>query len=196
MPSQKTNHRRSGVNIKVKGTLGLIYTAKMMTAWSPTQIYRLKIERDVLDKYFPNRVTWISPRQSTKVEVKLETNKNNSYTLRIGLPEDFPNSCPKLTIVSPKNLRQKNGQPLPENSSEFHTLGAEGGCISICHFYPLRWNAQDTMYEVFMKGRLWLEAYEGHLNTGEPLNVYLPEQVSPLEPLIDLLTLSVLANRS
>jgi hypothetical protein len=168
----------------------------MFTAWSPSQIYRLKIERDLLDKYFPERVTWISPRHSTKVEVKFETNNNKSYALRINLHEDFPNSCPKLTIVSPKNLLRKNGQPLPENDSEFHTLGAEDGCISICHFYPLHWNAQDTLYEVFMKGRLWLEAYEGHLNSGQPISDYLPEQVDALVPLIDLLTLSILANRS
>ena len=168
----------------------------MSTAWSPAQICRLKIERDVLEKYFPGRVTWVSPRGSTKVEVKLDTNNNHKYTLCIQLPEDFPNACPTLWIVSPKNLRQKNRQPLPENSSEFHTLAAKDGCISICHFYPLHWNAQDTLYEVFMKGRLWLEAYEGHLNSGQPINNYLPEQVDAMVPLIDLLTLSLLGNRS
>lgn len=167
----------------------------MFTSRSPAQIQRLRIERDLLDKYFPNRVTWISPRESTKVEVKLETNSNKSYTLRIDLPQDYPNSCPPLTIASPKNLRQENGEPLPENSPEFHTLGAKDGCISICHFYPLHWNAQDTMYEVFMKGRLWLEAYESHLSTGKPISVYLPEQVNGLEQLIDFLALRMMANR-
>ena len=68
--------------------------------------------------------------------------------------------------------------------------------MSICHFYPLHWNAQDTLYEVFMKGRLWIEAYEGHLNSGQPINNYLPEQVDAMVPLIDLLTLSLLGNRS
>ena len=168
----------------------------MFTGWSRSQIYRLNIERDLLQKYFPDRISWICPGGSTKVELKVDTNNNKKYVLRIDVPGDFPNSCPKLTIMSPKNLRLKNGQPLPENSSAFHTLGAEDGCISICHFYPLHWNAQDTLYEVFMKGRFWLEAYEAHLNTGEPINVYLPEQVDALVPLIDLLTLSMLGNRS
>ena len=168
----------------------------MATAWSGSQISRLSLERDLLDKYFPNRVTWTAPRGSTKVELKLETNENKPYILRIDIPPDFPNSCPPLTVISPTNLRQKNGLPLPENDSEFHTLAAKDGCISICHFYPLHWNAQDTLYEVFMKGRLWLEAYEGHLKSGQPISVYLPEQVNPLIPLLDLLTLSALANRS
>ena len=166
----------------------------MATAWSGSQISRLSLERDVLDKYFPNRVTWTAPRGATEVELKLETNNNKSYKLRIKIPADFPNSCPRLIVVSPKNLRQKNGQPLPENNSEFHTLGAEDGCIAICHFYPMHWNAQDTLYEVFMKGRLWLEAYEGHLKSGQPISVYLPEQVNPLTCLIDLLTLRTLSN--
>lgn len=159
---------------------------------SRAQIYRLKIERDLLEKYFPGRVKW----SSKEVEIKQETNNNKNYTLRATLSEDFPNSCPTLTIVSPKNLRQKNGEPLPENNSSFHTLRAENGCISICHFYPLKWSPVDTLYEVFMKGRLWLEAYEGHLQSGQPINNFLPEQVDPLTQLVDLLTMSALADRS
>ena len=195
MSSKKTHDGWSGI-LKTKH-LRLVYsTLKMCSAWTPAQVYRLKIERDLLEKYFPGRVTWSTCRGATTVEVKLDTNNNHKYTLRIEVPDDIPNSCPKLWIVSPKNLRQRNGEPLPENSSQFHTLAVKDGCMSICHFYPLHWNAQDTLYEVFMKGRLWIEAYEGHLNSGQPINNYLPEQVDAMVPLIDLLTLSLLGNRS
>lgn len=155
--------------------------------WSEVQIHRLTIERQLLDKYFPGRVTWISPLHSTKVEVKLVTNNGKNYVLRVDLPADFPNSCPNVVVVSPPVLLQKNGQPLPENSSAFHTLNHEGGCIAICHFYPPDWNAENTLFQVFMKGRLWLEAYQGHLETGQTLDVYLPEQVNHLVQLLDLL---------
>lgn len=162
-------------------------------SWSPAQIKRLGIEKQLLDKYFPGRITWISPLNSTKVEVKLEANNGKSYTLRIYIPADFPNSCPKVVVVSPPKLFQKNGRELPQDSSAFHTLTGIDGHIAICHFYPPHWNAQNTLYQVFMKGRLWIEAYEGHLATGEALNVYLPEQVNPLTQMIDLL--SVLMTR-
>ena len=161
-------------------------------SWSPAQIQRLAIERNILDKYFPNRVTWISPTTDTKVEVSMQTNNGRKYKLRIELSEDFPNSCPKLNIVSPTNLKQKNGQLLPENDSTFHTLERTNGCIAICHFYPPLWNAQDTLYEVFMKGRLWLEAYEVHRKSGKTLDEYLPEQVHGMDVLIDLLEWSLL----
>ena len=31
---------------------------------------------------------------------------------------------------------------------------------------------------MFMKGRLWIEAYEGHLNTGKDISFYLRDQKS------------------
>lgn len=163
--------------------------------WSAVQIQRLAIERQLLDKYFPGRVNWISPLHSTKVEVRMETNNGKKYTLRVYVADDFPNSCPKVVVTSPPRLLQKNGQPLLEASSDFHTLAAVDGFTTICHFYPLHWNAQNTLYQVFMKGRLWLEAYEGHLQTGNTLDVYLPEQVNQLEQLIDFLVISTLARQ-
>lgn len=163
--------------------------------WSGVQIQRLTIERQLLDKYFPGRVTWISPLHSTKVEVRMETNNGKKYTLRVYVPDDFPNSCPKLVVVSPPKLLQKNGQPLLEVSDVFHTLTAVDGHTTICHFYPPYWNAQNTLYQVFMKGRLWLEAYQGHLETGQTLAVYLPEQVNELEQLIGFLAIARLAQQ-
>ena len=156
--------------------------------WSPDQIRRLAIERQILDSYFPGRVTWISPHHSAKVEVKLQTNNDKNYALRVYLPGDFPNSCPIVVVASPASLVQRNGQPLPENSSSFHTLGDVDGHIAICHFYPPLWNTQNTLFQVFLKGRLWIEAYEGHLATGQTLDVFLPEQVNPLAAMIGFIS--------
>lgn len=97
-----------------------------------------------------------------------------------------------IFLLTSRILAQRS-LSLPQDSSAFHTLTGIDGHIAICHFYPPHWNAQNTLYQVFMKGRLWIEAYEGHLATGEALSVYLPEQVNPLTQMIDLL--SVLMTR-
>ena len=36
-----------------------------------------------------------------------------------------------------------------------------------------KWSNDNSLYQVLMKGRIWLEAYEIHLRTGEDLEKYL-----------------------
>lgn len=144
--------------------------------WSPSQILRLGIERTTLEDHFRNRVTWINPTGNVEVQVRFTSNSNKEYRLQISLSSDFPNSCPNLVIVSPTGLLQHNGNPVPYTSNAFHTLETREGLLSICHFYPADWTAVNTLYQVFMKGRLWIEAYEGHLETGKYLDEYLGHQ--------------------
>ena len=39
--------------------------------WSATQQKRLGFEKNLLEKYFRNRVTWIDPTGNTRVEVRV-----------------------------------------------------------------------------------------------------------------------------
>ncbi len=55
-----------------------------------------------------------------------------------------------------------------------HTLGVRDGSTLICHFKPSRWVPSNILYLVALKGRIWLEAYEGHLRTGNRLDNFLP----------------------
>ena len=103
----------------------------------------------------------------------MTSNSNKAYKLRVYLASDFPNSCPQMVIVTPKNLKQRNGRALPDISPEFHTIGMRDGYFKLCHYRPRLWTAEITLYQVFMKGRLWIEAYEGHLATGNNMDVYL-----------------------
>ena len=58
--------------------------------------------------------------------------------------------------------------------SASHTLGRNNeGFLRICHYLCTHWNGLHTFYEVFVKGRLWLEAYEGHISTGNSIDYYL-----------------------
>jgi hypothetical protein len=56
-----------------------------------------------------------------------------------------------------------------------HTLGYRDSFLKICHYHPSRWTNRSTLYEVVMKGRYWLEAYEGFLKTGKCLSKFLGE---------------------
>lgn len=144
--------------------------------WSVAQQRRLGREKELLDRYFRGRTTWIDPTGTTKVEVRMTTSNNNRYTLRVYIPEDCLNSCPVMVVCSPLGpLRLRNGYNLP-NSTSYHCWGTHySGFTQICHHHPECWTSQNTLYQVFMKGLMWLEAYEGHLRTGKPLDAYLAE---------------------
>lgn len=152
--------------------------------WSSNQQAQLAAEKSRIEKYFPNgEILWNNSNSNyyAWVQIKMTSNNNKSYTLRMYIPSDFPNSCPDMVMVSPSNLRQRNGTALPHESSVFHTIGKRDGYIKICHTRPGLWTAQTWLYELFLKGRLWIEAYEGHLTTGNDMDVYLKHQTKSYE---------------
>ena len=139
-------------------------------SWHPTQQHRLAVEKEILERYFRGKVQWIDPTIAgrTRIEIEMTTNSNQIYRLRAYVPSDYPNSLPSLVVASsPRRI------PNWGNSDSMHTLGTIDGCVKICHYYGPRWNPEHTFYEIFVKGRVWLEAYEGHLQTGHNLDHYL-----------------------
>lgn len=149
-------------------------------SWDSTQQMRLSVEKGILDRELnSNNVTWFSPTSAgnTRVEWQINTNNGKSYTLRVYIPGNFPNECPKLVVSrSPYGspLRKWDGSLLDKCSVADHTYAAYDGFTQICHFNPARWSNASTLYQVLMKGRMWLEAYEIHRNSGEDLDTYLP----------------------
>jgi hypothetical protein len=97
------------------------------------------------------------------------TNRGNIYTLRIELDE-FPNDIPKVFVM--KMLKTKDGHPMNDCSASMHTLSSEHGWTRICH-YGSSWTPYISIYKVYVRCRLWLEMYEQHLKTGNPLDYYL-----------------------
>ena len=146
-------------------------------SWSASQRQRLAFEKSLLEKYFQNRVTWIDPTEAgeTKVEVLVTCSNDKQYILRVYLPSDFPNSVPPMIVKTPSmtTLKKRNGNNL--DGFDDHIYGVHDGCTQICHFKPSLWKDNNTLYQVVMKGLIWLEAYQAHLRTGQPLNVYLSE---------------------
>ncbi|KAL9985025.1 hypothetical protein ACROYT_G007379 [Oculina patagonica] len=142
--------------------------------WSASQQKRLAFEKDLLERYFRNRVTWIDPTGNTKVEIRVTCTNNREYTLRIYIPGDYPNSCPQMVISNPAYcFRKGRGIVMDLPNDDDHTWQSKDGCTQICHYKPAEWTDDNTFYQVTMKGLIWLEAYEAHLRTGNPLSNYL-----------------------
>ena len=101
------------------------------------------------------------------------TNRHNIYTLQIDLDE-FPFSVPKVFVR--RMLLTRDGKPMNGASAAMHTLTSEHGWTRICHYGWDSWNPGVTLYKIYVKCRLWLEAYEGHIATGRPLDHWLNHQ--------------------
>jgi hypothetical protein len=145
--------------------------------FSNAQRTRLGVEKAILEAYFPDdRSRWINPTASNgvaEVEVDVVTN-SKKYSLKIIIPMDFPNSCPTLLVSKPScELKKRNGSMV--SGGEDHSWGSFNGCTKICHHRPQQWTSDLTMYQVFMKGLIWLEAYEAHLRTEKPIHNFLRE---------------------
>jgi len=94
---------------------------------------------------------------------------NHQYQLKLSLPAWYPDETPSLYVISPQTLWKYGGATVNSvgTSHAFHTLeNGPGGCVQICHFNPENWDASKTCVGVFIKGILWLEAYEMHLVSG------------------------------
>ena len=149
--------------------------------WTSAQQSRLAYEKELLEKYFGSRVSWINPTGNTRLEVSVTCSNEKKCTLRVYIPSNFPNDCPKMVAIPPQRtwfsyyLRKKDGSKMNGKSAEFHTLSGIDGYIHICHFKASLWTDNNTLYQVVMKGLIWLEAYEAHLRTGKSMDVFLAE---------------------
>ncbi len=101
------------------------------------------------------------------------TNSKRMYTLRVDL-DQFPESIPKVFVT--KMLQSKSGQDLDRPSHAMHTLASEHGYTRICHYGNNSWNCDVALNKVYLKCRIWLEAYEAHLQTGDDICDYLATQ--------------------
>lgn len=104
------------------------------------------------------------------VIIAVKTNIGTIYKLRIDLV-NFPYEVPFVSTT--EMLYTKSGKPLNESSGHMHCLSSPYG-TGICH-YGGSWNPSITLFNVFMKCRVWLEMYELHKQSGMPIEYYLHE---------------------
>jgi len=141
--------------------------------WSAAQRQRLAFEKSLLEKYYRNGVTWIDPTGDTEVEVRVICTNNKQHTLRVYITIGFPNSLPPMVVKTPSmtTLKRRDGSEL-EGATE-HTSGIRDGCTQIDHCRPQLWKENNTLFQVVMKGLVWLEVHETHLRTGASLDRYM-----------------------
>ncbi len=146
---------------------------------------RLALEEKLLNRYFqsfriqaphdPRRAGVIGHLFTNSRPRGLMPAARNRYGLWIPLGA-FPSKRPDMFIVEPKDLRNAAGRKLCEIgvSGAMHLLEPDDrGNLQICHYNDTHWTPNVTLYKVVMKGRLWLEAYEMHLETGRNIEKFL-----------------------
>jgi len=141
---------------------------------------RVAFEVQTLAQYFP-RFAWYQWRGSLFTEGPLTTNHGSTFGIRVVLPVDFPNAMPEALITHPKPLFDAYGEELASlrESAAMHLLTPHDGMPSICHYPAWTWGPHRTVYQVLVKARLWLEAYEHHLRHGTPLDAWLRHAPTP-----------------
>jgi len=91
------------------------------------------------------------------------------YYLFIPIPKGYPYERPPLYVTDPNPLLMYDGRSVSSVgvSHYMHTLAPHAaGWPQICHWRDARWHSQIVLQKVFLKGLLWIEAYEQHLATG------------------------------
>lgn len=140
------------------------------------QCLRLAFEKAVLEREIP-QVRFHNCSQNTYVEGVFGVSGDwREYVLRVDLPDNYPDEMPSLYIISPHTLCRNGGGTINElgTSHAFHTKSnGPGGCVAICHCSPANWDASRTLVQVFIKGVLWLCAYQAHLETDRDLSEFM-----------------------
>ena len=107
------------------------------------------------------------------LRIAARTNSGKIYTLHIEL-SSFPESIPEVYVT--KMLKDSNGKNMSGASAQMHTLTSSGGWTRICHYGYNSWTPMVSLFKIYVKCRLWLEAYEAHFKTGNTIDTYLVHQ--------------------
>lgn len=138
------------------------------------QRYELEKSVFVQEKFPDNAYIFMNiGEQAPCLKIAAKTNSGKIYTLHVDLRE-FPENIPAVYIT--KMLKDYNGNDMDHASATNHTLTSENGWTRLCH-YGQSWKPNVSLFKVYIKCRVWLEAYEAHLSTGKPMNYYLKEDI-------------------
>jgi len=142
--------------------------------WTDDQRRRLYLENEVLHKedFTQFSVYWYRSSDSYEASGTTSSSSGKLYTLAVPIPTGFPQERPKMYLTSPFPLYTASGNLVSSlgTSHDMHTLTPlSGGQVQICHWRDDRWHSGIMLHKVFLKGLLWIEAYEQHLATGRPL---------------------------
>ena len=105
------------------------------------------------------------------------TNSGNAYELWSPIPSGYPSNRPPVYVWKPNPLRGYSYIKTINSygvSHSMHTLSnGPNGEVQICHWRDERWHSGITLNKVMLKVVLWLEAYEQHLSSGDPITSFV-----------------------
>lgn len=146
--------------------------------WTQRQLERLSLEHALFQHEGMNQFgVWYLRESGTYSASGIATSSSGrKYDLYMDVPSGFPEERPPLYLTAPRPLLGANGQPISALgvSHAMHTLTpSPNGSIQVCHWRDNRWHAGIFLYQVFLKGLIWIEAYEQHLATGRPISEFV-----------------------
>jgi len=132
---------------------------------------RLQFEKSIMQNEMPQFLLCQTGNENYFYGCQTTTTLGLLHILKLTIPTWYPDEMPSLFVVCPLILPKYDSRGTINNegaSHKFHTQeNGPGGCVQICHFKPDYWDASQTCVGVFLKGALWLEAYDVHLCTGQ-----------------------------
>ena len=140
--------------------------------WTPEQRQRLSLEHQILiGEGFDQFKVYYDPANDSYSASGYAT-ANRQYYLYLPIPTAYPYQRPPLYVTDPNPLLMCDGRPVSSMgvSHYMHTLTPHAaGWPQICHWRDARWHSGIVLQKVFLKGLLWIEAYEQHLTTGRDI---------------------------
>lgn len=139
-------------------------------AWTFEQRQRLAMEHQVLQRegFDQFGVYHYASDDSYSASGTATANSGYQYRLWVPIPSGYPYARPPMYVTSPDPLLMRDGKAVASLgvSHQMHTLAPWGSWPQICHWRDTRWHSGILLQKVFLKGLLWIEAYEQHIATG------------------------------
>ena len=142
--------------------------------WTAEQRQRLALEHQILQRedFTQFSVYHQSSDDSYYASGYATSNAGYRYGLWISIPPGFPQERPSMYVTDPHPLLMKDGTLISSLgvSHKMHTMApSTNGMVQICHWRNNRWRSGIVLQKVFLKGLIWIEAYEQHIATGRDL---------------------------
>lgn len=147
--------------------------------WTAEQRQRIGLEQAILQQegFSQFTVYWDKGDDTYYASGATLSNSGRRYGLHISIPSGFPYERPPMYLTEPFPLLMADGTRVSSLgvSHQMHTLAPlSNGLVQLCHWREARWRSGIKLQQVFLKGILWIEAYEQHLATGRPLAEFVP----------------------
>lgn len=144
------------------------------SVWTAEQRERLVLEHAILQRegFTQFSVYWDRRTDTYEASGTTSSSYGRRYGFYVPIPSAFPYQRPPMYLTEPFPLLMADGRLVSSLgiSHQMHTLTpSTSGLVQVCHWRDERWHSGILLQKVFLKGLLWIEAYEQHLSTGRPL---------------------------